>query len=91
MYKSSVSVRAYNFMVHKMGYAFPFSQSECVNGAVNILLGKVNGAGLKTAIELLRAGGLGIWQIWIYVNGRKTFHEIKMLCEKFDTELHEAL
>ena len=91
MYKSTVSVRAYHFMKHKLGYTFPFSQSACINGATEILLGKTSGAGLKTAIELFRAGGLGVWQIWEYVNDKKSLHEIRMLCEKIDTELHEAL
>lgn len=91
MYKSSVSVRAYNFMKYKMGYTFPFSQNDCINGATKILFEKTSGAGLKTAIELLRAGGLGAWQIWAYMNDKKSFHEIRALCEKFDTELHKAL
>lgn len=92
MYKSTVSVRAYHFMKNKMGYTFPFSPAECEYAATHIVLGfSPHVAGLTTAVELYRAAGYGVWQIWYLVNDKMDFSRVKKLCEKFDKELHQAL
>lgn len=97
MYKFSLSVRAYH-----MGrrYGLPnweewttlpaeAMQAACIKAAENILAHR---RGKKTAIELFRAGGLGVYNIALIMCGEDiTLEQVRAVCDKVDSELHESL
>lgn len=97
MYKFSLSIRAYH-----MGrlYGLPNweewtvlpaeeMQAACIKAAESVL---ANRRGKKTAVELFRAGGLGVYNIALIMCGEDfTIEKIRMVCDKVDSELHESL
>lgn len=97
MYKFSLSVRAYHT---GRKYGVPCfeewsrlpsetMQAACLKAADSILARR---RGKKTAIELYRAGGLGVYQISLIMCGEDVDVDyIRKLCERFDKMLHEGL
>lgn len=97
MYKYSISVRAYNV---GRKYGLPHFEdwnrlpsevmrAACLKAADSVL---ADGRGKKTAVELYRAGGLGVYQIALIMCGENVgIDYIRALCERFDKLLHEGL
>ena len=97
MYKFSLSVRAYHT---GRKYGLPsfeewdrlppeVMQAACLKAADSVL---ANRRGKKTAIELYRAAGLGIYQIGLIMCGEGVdVDSIRRTCERFDKNLHEGL
>ena len=93
MFKFSLSVRAYN-TARKFGLPHfedwnrlpsEAMQAACLKAADNI-------RGKKTAVELYRAGGLGVYQIAQIMHSEDVSIDcIRALCERFDKMLHEGL
>jgi hypothetical protein len=97
MYKFSLSIRAYH-MGRRYGLpdweewtALPAEdmQAACIKAAESVL---ANRRGKKTAIELYRAGGLGVYNIALIMCGEDiTVEKIRMVCDRVDQQLHESL
>ena len=87
MYKFSFSVRAYNIGL-KRGYDLT-TAAGCIAAADDLIIHPHNGAGKKTITELLRAGGLGVYQIAARIE--KNPEDVKNVCERFDRILHESI
>lgn len=97
MYKFSVSVRAYH-VGRKFGLpAFEdwdklpseVMQAACLKAADSVL---ANQRGKKTAIELYRAAGLGVYQIGVIMHAEGVGVDyIRKTCEYVDKNLHESL
>ena len=97
MYKFSLSIRAYN-MGRRYGLprwedwsSLPAEemQAACIKAAENVLAYR---RGKKTAVELFRAGGLGVYNIALIMCGEDfPIEKIRMVCDKVDFELHESL
>lgn len=97
MYKFSLSVRAYH---NGRRYGLPsfeewdklpseVMQAACLKVADSIL---ANRRGKKTAIELYRAAGLGVYQIGLIMCGEGVDVDyIRKWCERVDKNLHEGL
>jgi hypothetical protein len=97
MYKFSVSVRAYHI---GRKYGLPtfeewnklpseIMQAACLKAADSVL---ANQRGKKTAVELYRATGLGVYQIGLIMCGEGVDVDyIRKACERFDRNLHESL
>lgn len=96
MFKFSLSVRAYH-EGRKFGlpcfedwHRTPDNVMElaCKEAAIRIL---AYHRGKKTAIELLRASGMGIYNIALLMTGENvTVDRIRELCNSFDNRLHDA-
>lgn len=96
MFKFSLSVRAY---YNGVRYGLPdFEdwadlsaeelQEACAYSGTTVL--RYN-RGLRTGVELLRASGLGVYDIhkWTKLYGYgHTVEEIRSLCDRFDNSLH---
>ena len=97
MYKFSLSVRAYH-TARKYGLphfeewkALPAEtmRAACLKAADGVLS---NRRGYRTAIELYRAGGLGVYQIALIMCGEGvSLDKVRMVCGQVDTRLHESL
>lgn len=97
MYKFSLSVRAYH-EGRKHGLPavddWPRTPASvmrlaCKEAAISIL---TNHRGKKTAVELFRASGMGIYNIALWMAGKgMDIDRIRELCERFDNGLHESL
>lgn len=97
MYKFSVSVRAYH-TGRKFGLPSfedwsrlpsEVMQAACLKAANSVL---ANQRGKKTAIELYRAAGLGVYQIAVIMCGEGVDVDyIRKTCERIDKNLHESL
>lgn len=97
MYKFSLSVRAYH-TARKYGLPHfedwnklpsEVMQAACLKAADGVLANK---RGYKTAIELYRAAGLGVYNIALIMCGEGIgFDKIRMVCDQVDTRLHECL
>lgn len=97
MYKFSLSVRAYHT---GRRYGLPCweewatlpaedMQAACIKAAESVL---ANRRGKKTAIELFRAGGLGVYNIALIMCGEGvTLKQVRMVCNRIDSELHDSL
>lgn len=97
MYKFSLSVRAYHT---SRRYGLPsfeewnklpseVMQAACIKAADSVL---ANQRGKKTAIELYRAAGLGVYQIGLIMCGEGVDVDyIRKICERVDKNLHESL
>lgn len=97
MYKFSLSIRAYQT---GRRYGLPCleewntlpageMQTACIKAAESVL---TNHRGKKTAVELFRAGGLGVYNIALIMCGEDfPIEKIRMVCDKVDSELHESL
>ena len=97
MYKFSLSVRAYH-----MGrrYGLPCFEEwttlsadtmreACRKAADNVL---TNRHAKKTAIELYRAAGLGVYNIGLIMCGEGvSIDKVRMVCNQVDQRLHESL
>lgn len=97
MYKFSLSVRAYH-----MGrrYGLPrfeewtilpadTMQEACRKVADSVLANK---RGYRTAIELYRAAGLGVYNIGLLMCGEGVdIDKVRMVCNQVDQRLHESL
>lgn len=94
MFKFSLSVRAY---YEGRKYGLPAvddwpriteraMRSACEEAAINIL---ANHRGKKTAVELFRASGMGVYNIVLWMAGEGIdIDRIRELCDKFDLTLH---
>lgn len=94
MYKFSVSVRTYHT---GRKYGLPsfeewnklpseVMQAACLKAADSVL---ANHRGKKTAIELYRAAGLGVYQIGLIMCGESVDVDyIRKTCEYYDKYLH---
>lgn len=94
MYKFSLSVRAYHT---SRRYGLPsfeewnklpseVMQAACLKAADSVL---ANRRGKKTAIELYRAAGLGVYQIGLIMCGEGVDVDyIRKTCEYYDKYLH---
>ncbi len=87
MYKFSFSVRAYNIGL-KRGYNLT-TAAGCIAAANDLMIHHCSGAGKKTITELLRAGGLGVYQIAARIE--KNPESVKIICERLDRMLHESI
>lgn len=97
MYKFSLSVRAYHT---GRKYGLPcfedwnrlpseVIQAACLKAADSVL---ANRRGKKTAIELYRAAGLGVYQIGLIMCGEGIDVDyIRKICGRVDKNLHESL
>ena len=85
MYKFSFSVRAYNIGL-KRGYNLT-TAAGCIAAANDLMI--CNGANKRTITELLRAGGLGVYQIAAKIE--KNPESVKIICERLDRILHESI
>ena len=97
MYKFSLSVRAYH-----MGrrYGLPcfeewttlpadIMREACRKAADSVLANK---RGHRTAIELYRAAGLGVYNIGLLMCGEGVgIDKVRMVCNQVDQRLHESL
>lgn len=76
------SVRTYNFILR---YGMEIETQEQAISAGNLVMeGKIRNAGLKCAIELYRAGGLGVYQIEKKLNYRKSHEAVVNECNYLD-------
>lgn len=97
MFKFSLSVRAYN-MARRYGLPSFEVWAEtpeaemvetCRRAGLEVL---ANNRGTKTGVELLRAGGLGVYSIAGLVDGdRFSVDLIRKMCGRADTSLHSSL
>ena len=87
MYKFSFSVRTY-YVGLKHGYNLT-TAAGCIAAANDLMIHPCSGAGKKTITELLRAGGLGVYQIAARVDKEPEY--VKNICERFDRMLHESI
>lgn len=97
MYKFSLSVRAYN---HARRYGLPrfekwatipadTMRETCRKAADSVLANK---RGYRTAIELYRAAGLGVYNISLIMCGEGVdIDKVRMVCHQVDQRLHESL
>lgn len=97
MYKYSLSVRAYHT---GRKYGLPsfeewdklpseVMQAACLKAADSVL---ANRRGKRTAIELYRAAGLGVYQIDLIMCGEGVDVDyIRKICGRVDKYLHESL
>lgn len=95
MYKYSFTVRGYNV---GRRYGLPhYSEWQaranempalCLAIGDSILRHK---KGLKTAAEMYRAAGLGVYEIFNRLEGQISLERLKALCSDLDYELHWAL
>lgn len=97
MYKFSLSVRAYN---HARRYGLPHFEKwsamsddtlreACLKAADSVLANK---RGYRTAIELYRAAGLGVYNIGLIMCGEGVnIDKVRMVCNQVDERLHESL
>lgn len=97
MYKFSLSVRAYN---HARRYGLPsfekwatlpadIMRETCRKAADSVL---ANRRGYRTAIELYRAAGLGVYNIGLILCGEGVdIDKVRMVCNQVDQRLHESL
>ena len=94
MFKFSLSVRAYN---NARRYGLPCLdewaalsnealQKACRKAADSVL---AHGRGTRTAIELYRAAGLGVYNIGLIMGG--DIERIRTICTQIDERLHESL
>lgn len=90
-----VSVRAFN-VTRRAGYPISTAE-ECVAAAEACLTGRIRNGGYKTAAELMRAAGLGVYNIhkrlmraWAEDGGRDEpeVSKIREWCYRFDNEFH---
>lgn len=97
MYKFSLSVRAYHtgrlygLPCWEDWNALPAEemQAACIKAAESVLAHR---RGKKTAIELYRAGGLGVYNIALIMCAEGiTLEQVRMVCNQIDTRLHESL
>lgn len=95
MFKFSLSVRAYH-TVRRFGFphwenwatlSADTMRAECIRAGENVL---AYNRGIPTAIELFRAGGLGVYQIHQYMPCRD-IQWVKNQCERLDPFLHQSL
>jgi hypothetical protein len=97
MYRFSLSVRAYHTGCR---YGLPHwkdwnalsaneMQTACIKAAESVL---ANRRSKKTAIELFRAGGLGVYNIALIMCGEGvTVEQVRMVCDRIDSKLHDSL
>ena len=97
MYKFSLSVRAYS---HARRYGLPSFEEwaavsddtlrkACHKAADSVLANK---RGHRTAIELYRAAGLGVYNIGLIMCGEGvSIDKVHMVCNQVDERLHESL
>ena len=97
MYKFSLSVRAYHI---GRRYGLPSIEEwatlsdsamrwACYKAADSVL---ANRRGKRTAIELYRAAGLGVYNIGSIMCGEGVdIDKIRMVCSQVDQRLHESL
>lgn len=97
MYKFSLSVRAYHTA---RLYGLPSFEEwatisadtmreVCHKAADSVLANK---RGYRTAIELYRAAGLGIYNIGLIMCGEGVnIDKVRMVCNQVDKRLHESL
>ena len=97
MYKFSLSVRAYN---HARRYGLPnvdewtsipadAMREACRKAADSV---HANRRRYRTAIELYRAAGLGVYNIGLIMCGEGVdIGKVRMVCNQVDQRLHESL
>lgn len=101
MYKFSLSVRAYGTARMYCGLPAYDVWGSIESDKMKEYLFQAgiwvlkNHKGLKTAIELLRAAGAGIWDIYKTLEAKSTVKPclsyIRELCNVYDRRLHESL
>lgn len=87
MYKFSFSVRTYD-IGQRYGYNLTTADG-CITAANDLITNHCNRANKRTITELLRAGGLGVYQIAVKI-GKEPAH-VKIMCERLDRMLHESI
>lgn len=87
MYKFSFSVRTH-CIGQKHGYNLTTAVG-CIAAANDLMAHSCNGANKRTITELLRAGGLGVYQIAARIEKNPEY--VKNVCERFDRMLHESI
>ena len=99
MFKFSLSVRAYHtgrlygLPCWEEWKALPAEtmQAACLRAADEVL---AHGRGKRTAIELYRAAGLGVYNIaWRMIDAHAglPLRQVRMICNQVDTRLHDSL
>lgn len=91
-YYPAWTVRTY-FILMREGLTL-ISKADMIEVADLAVKGKVRHAGLKFAIELYRAAGLGVYPIYKRLNtreGRIDLQRVKSRCEYLDLALHAQL
>lgn len=88
----SWTVRTYNKLkVLSARDIYVINDRDCLEVADGIVAGEIGGCGLKMAMELYRAGGLGIYPIYERLGGRMSLEAVCKYCDILDTELHQAV
>lgn len=94
MYKFSFSVRTYNVArtlgfppIHEWDYIPYDEMTKLCHTAGHLVMEKRKGK--KSAMELLRAGGLGVYAISKVVD--LPTDTVRLYCEMYDEGLHESL
>jgi hypothetical protein len=97
MYKFSLSVRAYH-AARRYGLpsfeewgALPADtmRAACLKAADSVFASR---RGYRTAIELYRAAGLGVYNIGLIMCGAGIdINKVRMICNQVDKRLHESL
>lgn len=95
MYKYSFTIRGYNV---GRKYGLPhYSEWQARTNEMPALCLAIGDSilrhkkGLKTAAEMYRASGLGIYEIFNRLEGQLTLERLRKLCNDLDHRLHEAL
>ena len=69
----------------------PESEADCILIGNEIILKHVRNAGLKMAVEMYRAGGLGVYTIFGILDGRLSLERVRQGCNFYDRLHHEAI
>ena len=84
------SIRTYNVMMRAGVNLRTASSADCYRAAFPVIHGKIRNAGLSVFVELMRAAGRGVYEIYMYAS---MYHhrpvsvdKIRALCDKLDTD-----
>ena len=84
------SIRTYNVMMRAGVNLQTATETDCYDAALLVLRGKVRNAGLKAFVELMRAAGRGVYEIYTdaaaYMNCTVTVDKIRDRCERLDND-----
>lgn len=77
------------YILEKAGLVVDTAE-DAITAADMAVAGEVRHAGLRFAVELYRAAGLGVYPIYKRLDGRVPLERVKSSCEHFDAFFHWA-
>lgn len=80
------SVRTYNAMMRLN--VWPHNPAEAVQIGDRMAAGEFRNVRIRGAIELYRAAGLGVYQIYYRLNGCRPVETIREVCARCDREFY---